>query len=144
MGMMIDKTYDRYSVLIDGEPISCCFYNDRFIDRRIDNGFEWVFIYQVFTDNELRRNGYAKMLVDELYNDVVEKYDGSVGLFALVHPDHKPAIELFEKCGFEKVKDITEEDVIDGQLLTYDLQLMAKGDMNKYNQFDNEFINKIR
>ena len=144
MCMTIDKANGRYTISINGEPISQCFYNDRFIDRRIDNSFEWVFIYQVFTDKVLRRNGYAKILIDELYNDIIEKYDGSIGLFVFVHPDNKPAVELFEKCGFEKVKNITEKDVIDGQLFTYELQLMAKGDKNKYNQFDNEFINKIR
>ena len=121
----IKKTKSKYYLYLDGNQVSNFSYYDY-----SSKGFDWILLADVYTEEEYRGHGYAKILIDEFCKDIEKKYHGKLGTYVFVYPDNTSAIKLYTKCGFSKVKNYTMKN---GQ----EFVIMAKGNKNNFHQFDN-------
>lgn len=124
-GFKLEKLNDTYRIKnSDGKIVSSLKY----YDYNIKN-FDWVLIADVDTDENYRRQGLAKRLINELYKDIQKKFKGSKGLYLFVKPNNDPAIALYKNLKFQEIKHYKLKDG--------DYIIMAKGNTSKFNQFDN-------
>ena len=119
----IKKSKKKYSLIVDGKEASHISY----YDYNIEN-FDWILVANVETKKQYRRHGYAEILINELYKDISTKFHGEKGLYLLVKVYNTPAINLYKKLKFSKIKyyEIKGEELI----------IMAKGKRSKFKQFE--------
>ena len=113
----------KYSLIIDEKEVSHISY----YDYNIEN-FDWILVANVETKKQYRRHGYAEILINELYKDISTEFNEEKGLYLLVKVDNIPAINLYKKLKFSKIRyhEIKGEEYI----------IMAKGKRSKFKQFE--------
>lgn len=104
------KTQYRY--FNDGEIIAECICYEY---DTISN-FDWVLIADIQVLPEYRRQGFASKLIETAEQHTPK----NKGLYVLVKADNKPAINLYEKQGFEIIKSYKIKDA--------PYYIMCKGD----------------
>ena len=119
----IKKSKNKYRLIVDGKEASHISY----YDYNIKN-FDWILVANVETKKQYRRHGYAEILINELYKDISTESHGEKGLYLLVKVDNTPAINLYKKLKFFKIRhhEIKGEEYI----------IMAKGKRSKFKQFE--------
>ena len=120
----IQKTGHKYILFVDGKQASILYCDDY-----NQEGFNWALISNVYTEEEYRGHGYARMLIAEAYKDIKKKYNGKVGLYCFVLPDNKSAIKLYKKCNFVEIMHYN----IDG---TDYIIMGTKANKNNFKQFE--------
>lgn len=88
-------------------------------------GFDWVLMANLDTKPEHRGKGLATKLLNNLCDDVSK--NTSKGVYMFVRDTNENAIRLYDKLGFDRIKNYKLQD---GNYI-----IMAKGDADK-TQFD--------
>lgn len=116
----IEKTENKYCVKIDGKVISSVNFNDYGMDN-----FDWILLSNIDTDENYRRQGLMKRIIDEIYSD---KCQNGKGLYLLVKADNTNAIKAYLKSGFKKLKEYESGNSR--------FEILTRGNSAKLNQFE--------
>lgn len=73
--------------------------------------FDWVLIADVETSKEYRRRGLSGKIIDQAYSDLL-KNNTEKGFYLFVKSDNVPAINLYDKKGFNKTKEYVIDDKV--------------------------------
>ena len=118
--------YIPYSVVIDGEVVSNVSVNACNMNYK-GQIVKLIQLGTIMTDDDYRRNGYARALMEEVLKDYDGKVDG-IYLFA-----NDSVLEFYPKFGFKEAKEyqFTKEVIISGECTAQNVPLRDKIDFDR-------------
>lgn len=118
--------YIPYSVVIDGEVVSNVSVNACNMNYK-GQIVKLIQLGTIMTDDDYRRNGYARALMEEVLKDYDGKVDG-IYLFA-----NDSVLEFYPKFGFKEAKEyqFTKDVTISGECTAQNVPLRDKIDFDR-------------